>query len=342
MTKIAGILPFVPRVRIAHAPGTAAGTAEKERRSIVLVGNPHAGHARERWDRAQRAIAREKLNVVVTLGMDELDRIPAYVLQSDAARPLIVAAGGDGTIGAVASILAHTQGVLGILPLGTSNDVARSIGVPMQIEKAVHLLTGNSIVTMDLGMFRAENEAPRYFVHAAAMGVDVAFARLATQPSLRKRLGHFTYVVAGMIAMRNRTPFTCELQFAGRRLTLCLLHLSVMNAPVFGGRFDLRLSGSTLGDRNLDVLAIEDGPLLRVIVGTIPVLFGRRPRVGGVRLYHLPTLRVHVDHSLDASLDGEIRGTLPSDFSLSPAALRVIAGPSHPALRRRRAGAQTS
>jgi len=52
----------------------------------------------------------------------------------------------------------------------------------------------------------------------------------------------------------------------------------------------------------------------------------KRPHVGGVRVYHVQRLHVHVDHPLDVSLDGEIAGRLPSDFVLAPEALRVVTG----------------
>ncbi len=105
-----------------------------------------------------------------------------------------------------------------------------------------------------------------------------------------------------------------------------LLHLSIINAPVFGGPLGLRLAGSSVDDRRLDVLAIEDAPLPRLLATMIPVLFMARPRVGGVRLYHVRRLHVHVEQPLDVGLDGEVAGRLPSDFALAPESLRVVTG----------------
>jgi YegS/Rv2252/BmrU family lipid kinase len=242
----------------------------------------------------------------------------------DADRPLIVAAGGDGTVGAVANYLAYTDAVLGIIPLGTSNDVARSLRLPVGIEEAAHVLATGKVATVDLGSFFAQGEEPRYFAHAAAMGIDVKFAKLATQVTLRRRLGRFTYAVAAVLALRDRQPFRCELRMGGRTLPLCLLHLSVINAPIFGGRFNLAIEGSDVDDRRLDVLAVEDAPLHHLLWATIPLLLRRRPHVGGVRLYHLQRLHVHIEQALDVSLDGEIAARIPGEFILAPEALRVV------------------
>lgn len=312
-------------------------------RSVVLVGNPHSGHIARGMERAHAALEREGLRIVETVHMHDLARLRDYAgpavppQQSarepdltvrghpvDVERPLIVAAGGDGTVGAVANYLAYTDAVLGIIPLGTSNDVARSLRLPVRVEDAAHVLATGKVATVDLGTFFARDEAPRYFAHAAAMGIDVKFAKLATQMTLRRRLGRFTYAVAAVLALRDRQPFGCELRMGGRALPLRLLHLSVINAPIFGGRFNLAMEGSDVDDRKLDILAIEDVPLRHLMWATIPLLLRRRPRVGGVRLYHVRELHVHIDAALDVSLDGEIAARIPGDFVLAPEALRVV------------------
>lgn len=312
-------------------------------RSVVLVGNPHSGHVKNGLERTRQALAREGLRVVESVPMTDLARLRDYVGPAvppeqsaalspypvrhypiDTDQPLIVAAGGDGTVGAVANCLAYTGAIMGIIPLGTSNDVARSLRLPIRVEDAVHALVTGKVATVDLGTFFAENEAPRYFAHAAAMGIDVKFAKLATQVTLRRRLGRFTYAVAAVLALRDREPFRCELRIGNRTVPLCLLHLSVINAPIFGGRFNLAVEGSDVDDRKLDVLAVEDAPLRHLLWATIPLLLRRRPHVGGVRLYHLQRLHVHIDEALDVSLDGEIAARIPGQFVLAPEALRIV------------------
>ncbi len=64
-----------------------------------------------------------------------------------------------------------------------------------------------------------------------------------------------------------------------------------MNAPVFGGFFGLRLPGSDVDDRRLDVLVIEDVPFSRLALAALLIFPRRSPRVGGVRVYHAPAAR---------------------------------------------------
>src|SRR5438046_10619839 len=98
---------------------------------------------------------------------------------------MIVAAGGYGTFVAVANSIVGTPAVLGILPLGTSNDFARSISVPMHLEHAVQLLARGRISRVDAGRFTGEVEKRRHFVHAAAVGLNVDLARIVTRADTR-------------------------------------------------------------------------------------------------------------------------------------------------------------
>ncbi len=292
--------------------------------SVVLVVSPHAGRAAE-LPRAREALARAGFALCETIPVAEVGRVRAWVERPDAERPLIVAAGGDGTVGAVAGYVATTPAVLGILPLGTANNVARSLGVPLDIEAAVGLLATGKIATVDAGRF-VTSDGARIFVQTAMMGLGVDFARLATQVSLRRRFGHLTYLVATALALHRHRPFACDLHIDGRaHQRRSLLHLSIINAPIFGGIFGLRLPGSGIDNRTLDVLSIEDVPLWHLLFAFAVARLRPHWRVGGVRVYRARALRVHTEVPVDVSLDGEVVGRLPGDFALAPEALRVVA-----------------
>lgn len=237
---------------------------------------------------------------------------------------MVVAAGGDGTVGAVANQLANSGVVLGILPLGTSNDFARSLGIPMRIEDAARLLREGKVSTVDLGRLAVPGEAPRHFVHAATAGLNVSFAKLATRASLRRRLGRLTYAVAGAVALRRHRPFECTITCEGSSATSRLVQLAVINAPVFGGFLGLQVRGSDPEDRRLDVLAVEELPPHRLVLAGLYQLFPMARPIKGVGALHVPELKVDCDPPLEVALDGEVVGRLPADFFVAAAALRVV------------------
>jgi diacylglycerol kinase family enzyme len=314
-------LSIGPRT-VNHASDTSPNSSLPN--NVVLLVNTLSGKCLESRDRLDRALQRDGLHVVEEVDMRDAERLRKWTSSPQPERPMIAAAGGDGTVGTVAGFVANTGTVLGILPLGTHNDTARSLGIPRDLESAVRLLSTGKVSTVDAARFVPDEGEPRYFVQAAALGIQVAFARLATNVSVRRRLRRFTYLAATALALRDRRPFTCDLLVDGRRTTLCLLYLSVLNAPIFGGPLSLRLEGGSIDNRRLDVLTFEDMPLSRLLLAMVPMLVGRTPRMRGVQLYRVPHVRVEAPRPIEVTLDGELAGCVPGDFVLASEALCVV------------------
>ncbi len=295
------------------------------RRAVVLT-SPHAGSA-GKLDRARAAMIAAGFTIVAEILVTQREHLAQWVSGPPDQVPLIVAAGGDGTVGAVADYVANTGAVLGVLPLGTSNDFARSLGLPTDPVRAARLLATGKIATIDAGRLTVPGQPARHFVHAATVGLNVSFARLATKASLRQRFGRLTYAVAAAAALRQRESFGCELRYDGHVEHLQLVHLSVINAPVFGGFLGMRVTGANLDDRMLDVIAVEHLPARRLLLAALhPILRLTRP-VPGIRTLQVHRMRVHTTQELDVALDGEILGTVPADFEVAGEALRVITPP---------------
>jgi undecaprenyl-diphosphatase len=319
---------------LASGPVTEAvrrwweGTAPiaEERRpptTLILVLSPAASSAPQ-MATARRLLAEHGLTVSAELPVDQLESLPK-LLPADAHRAVVVAAGGDGTVGTVADALAGSKAILGILPFGTSNDFARSIDIPMRLEAAVRLLSRGPITNVDTGRLLNDAKAPRHFVHAATVGLNVSFARFATRADLRHRLGRLTYAVAAAMALKERPIFACEVEHGGRRERLNLVHLSVVNAPVFGGFLDLKLPNARADDRMLHVIMVEHLPVRRLIRSALYPTIGLRRRIRGFRTLQVTRLTVRPAQTMDVTLDGEIRGKVPGTFEVVPGALRVIA-----------------
>jgi undecaprenyl-diphosphatase len=291
----------------------------------ILVFSPHAGRAARGLRRARKALEHVGIRVAQQLPVYHVERLRDLLADRPHDRLLVVAAGGDGTVGAVADVVAGTDAVLGVIPLGTSNDFARSVGIHSSPERAVRLFRRGRVSTIDLGRIESSDGRSRHFVHAATAGLNVSFARLATQASFRRRLGRLTYAAAAAVALRDRRPFRCELVVDGDAEELELTHLSVINAPVFGGFLGMRLRNSSLHDRLLDVLAVENHALRRVVArAALKALLRARGEVPGVRAYHVHRMDVRSEQQLDVALDGEVRGRLPASFVVVGEGLRVV------------------
>jgi diacylglycerol kinase (ATP) len=319
-----GIAAGVTAQWVFAATGLRRGDAPPEDNGVprraVLLTSPNAGSSRG-LALARAAMLKADFDILEEIPVQAHHRLVVWLSHPGAQRPLVVAAGGDGTVGTAADYLADTETVLGILPLGTSNDFARSLGLPTDPVRAARLLVTGKISTIDAGRVIVPGQPPRHFVHAATVGLNVSFAKLATQASLRRRFGRLTYAVAAAQALRAYESFDCELQYDGHHQRLRLLHLSVINAPVFGGFLGLRVRAANLDDR---ILAVEHLSRRRLLLAALQPVLGLRRPIRGMHTLRVRTLHVHTNQPLDITLDGEVDGTLPADFEVAAEALRVL------------------
>lgn len=315
-------------VRAARRWWTATTPLREDQRPqtnrLILIVNPHSGRHHQ-LERARAAIRAKGLEIVHELSVEELARLPRLLEATGNQPSTVVAAGGDGTVGGVADAIVGTEAVLAILPLGTSNDFARSIDVPTDVERAIDLFTQGRITRIDTGRLTADGQRTGHFVHAAATGLNVAFAKFATRADLRRRMGRLTYAVAAAAALRERSVFACRVEYQGKAEDLNLVHLSVVNAPVFGGFLDLRIPRASVDDHVLHVIMVEHLPIRRLLRSAFYPAIRLHRGIRGFRTMQVSRVTVRPSRPMDVTLDGEVRGKLPGTFEVLPSTLRVIA-----------------
>ena len=253
-------------------------------------------------------------------GLELLDAMLAAV-ESDP--DLLVVGGGDGTIGCAAGLVAHTGTALGVLPLGTANDFARTLEIPANLTGAVDTLLHGKVVDVDLG--RVDGRA---FLNVASLGLSVAVTRRLT-PRLKHRLGRFAYPAATLAAYGNHRPFAARIELDdGTVLELAdLMQVAVGNGRHYGGGLTVSPSAS-IDDHLLDVYAVEQGRFRDHV--SVARLLRTGHLVDHERVHHLTTrrLRLVTDEPLEVNLDGEIVATTPATFEVDRNALHVVV-PAH-------------
>jgi YegS/Rv2252/BmrU family lipid kinase len=288
------------------------------RHAILVTGGAAAG-----VDGAARELESAGVHIEDVIDAEDVTRLAAAVRRSPSG-PLVVAAGGDGTVSAAANAIADGAAILAIVPLGTSNDVARSLGIPPDPVTAAQLIVRGQVSAVDVGCVQLQRDTRRIFVNAATIGLNVGFAKVASQSAIRNRLGGLTYPFAAAWALRNYEPFACELEYEGRRESLSAVHVSVSNAPVFGGVLGMRVPGADITDGLLDVTVIERLSITRLVLAVADTLVGGHRPVHGVHTKRVRSIRVGATGRKEIALDGEVVGELPASLEVKPAALRVV------------------
>ena len=271
------------------------------------------------------------------LGHARLDAVPvgsaldaALDAALDTHPDLLVVGGGDGSLSAAAGKVAGTTTALGVLPLGTANDFARTLEVPRALGEAVRTLSTGKVVDVDLGRARAFGPGcaavSRPFLNVASTGLSVGVTERLS-PRLKKRLGPLAYPVATLSAYRHHEPFSVRLEFPdGDHPTLeldDLLQVAVGNGRHYGGGNAVSPDAS-VDDHALDLYAITRGRLREHV--SITRLLRDGSFVEHDRVHHLLTRRVRVHTSVPqpVNLDGEVALATPVDFRVERNAVHVV------------------
>lgn len=322
-----GAARLATRVRASsiHHPDAPSLDVAIPRRAVLLT-STHAGSA-EDLDAAKVALADAGIEVVREFGVDDVDELARAIGEAGDDPLLVIAAGGDGTVGLAAGAVAGTPAILFALPLGTSNDVARSLGVPPDAAEAARGLPDFRVCAVDAGRVEVGGGATCTFLNATTVGLNVAFAELASRTSMRDEFGGLTYPVAAARAVRGYEPFECTVEHDGRSETYRVVHLSVSNAPVFGGVLGMRVPGASMTDGLLDVIIIERLSIARLALAVADTVIGRHKPVHRVHTMRVRSLRVTGPADaggIEVAVDGEVLGTLPVEFTVRPGAIRVV------------------
>lgn len=244
--------------------------------------------------------------------------IPAvdFLLREGTTR--LIVGGGDGTLGTAAARLALTGVELGMIPLGTANDFARTLEIPDSLPKAARIAAGS--FTREIDLARANDV---HFVNVASIGMSAALTRSLTT-NLKLRLGVAAYVVAGALAFVRHLAFRARIDSPAGSTDGIVHQVVVANGRFYGGGV-LVARDSSLEDGLLTVYTLGRRGRLKIL-GTLTLLRLGTPlaRPGDVYL-RAPSVYVETDPpGLPVNLDGELRTTTPVTMTVVPKALRVL------------------
>ena len=233
---------------------------------------------------------------------------------------LIILGGGDGTISSAAPALYEAGLPFAILPLGTANDLARSVGIPNDVEGACRLILNNHRRRIGLGVVN-----DHFFFNVAHIGLGVQITYELT-PEIKKKLGVFSYLAAFFRALSNKQVFRLFLHIDNRLVNLRSIHLAIGNGRYYGG-------GNVVDER----AEIDSGELC---------LYSLKPQSAWELLTLAPLLRDGRQHlakrtftargkrvivktvrPMEIHADGEPAGFTPAVFETRPGALEILAPP---------------
>lgn len=268
-------------------------------------------------------------------GLGGLDVRCAFLREHDGLRAMVrgaleagasevIAVGGDGTVSGVAEAVAGTEALMGIIPTGTANMVARELGLPLSIASATRAIVRRErIVRMD-----AMAWGERCFIYQVVVGLGADINRHVSKTE-KEVLGRSSYLVAMLRALSELRPLWVRCRIDGRETSMWVNQLVVANAGIMGTA-PLRLGpGIRPDDGKVEVVAMRGRGRLDYIGSGMDIAMGNF-RGPGLRYFDARReVVLETDPPTVIKADGEYVGRTPVVLRVRPGAVRVIA-PARP------------
>jgi diacylglycerol kinase (ATP) len=227
---------------------------------------------------------------------------------------LVVAAGGDGTIGTVADELIGSETALGALPLGSVMNIPRMLGLPRDIEGAAGVLSDGVVRPVDVGRVR-----DRWFYEAGSVGMNAAIFRQAQRVDSGDWLSLFRAI---RVAFRYR-PARMEIELDDETVRTRAMMTTVSNGPYTGIGLTVA-PDARLDDGLFDVRVWRHYSKAELLRHFVSIAFGRRAYTPHTWTYRSSRVRIRSASPLPCRADSHDLGVTPVEFSIEPQALRVV------------------
>ena len=290
--------------------------AAAPRRALLIV-NAHSRSGRDQGAEAERALSAAGFAVrraQTGCREDASERIR----EARNAVDLVELGGGDGTSNALAPGLIATGLPLGILPLGTANDLARTLGLPLDLDGAVGVIGAGRSRRIDLGEV---NGHPFFNVASLGFGVDLTHALTS---DAKRRWGPLGYAVAGLRVLRRLRPFRVEIAIGDDRHRSRTVHLAVGNGRHYGGGMTVSEEAS-IDDGRLDVYSLEVESIWGLLRLLPALRSGHTRDWTEIRTLAGQEIRVTCRRRRSVNADGEIVTRTPAPFRVLHGAVAVFA-----------------
>lgn len=286
---------------------------------MVIIANPRAGHGKGagNLERLRGVVRRRGLDgkVVATDHPGHATDLARSLVEAGEHRVAVM--GGDGTIGEVANALVGTDVELAIISMGTGNDIARSLKLPLNdLSASLTVAFEGDARRMDVG-----RERDRAFLSVLGLGFPAVVAAEANRFTWVK--GPPAFFTAVYKAIHRLRPVHLVIEMDDQTLDRECAAVMIQNTPYTGGGL-LMAPGARVDDGLLDVVVVEDIGKLALMVNFPKVYSGRHLEHPSFSLHRTSRVRIDSDERLPKMFDGDLCGWTPVDVRVDPGALRVV------------------
>ena len=249
--------------------------------------------------------------------VDDPDELEDTVRRALEKKPdLLILGGGDGTVSGLVDLIVGSDVILGVLPLGTANSFARTLGIPLDVQGAVDVIRDGRPRRIDLGMIDRD-----YYANCAAMGISPQIAETVPH-GLKKLLGRAGYLGWAAYQFLKFRPFTLIVGEGDTAERLSVVEVRISNGPYHGGTELVESAEVDSGE--IVIQAVRGSVKGRLVHNWAANVMRHASRNQDVREFRGKSFRLDSEPRLPISIDGEVLAHTPVTAKVAPGVIRVM------------------
>ncbi|AFZ36707.1 hypothetical protein Sta7437_3200 [Stanieria cyanosphaera PCC 7437] len=284
-------------------------------RALLSI-NTHARNGKESLKEVVTTL--ENLDFELIVKPDQKpEQLSQLIYQYQDQIDLVIVGGGDGTLNAVAEALLKTKLPLGILPLGTANDLARTLNIPESIPEAAKIIAFGEIKQIDLGCVN-----DKYFFNVASLGLSVKITQNLSKGA-KRRFGVLAYLFTALKVIVKTRPLRAVIRCNDQSIKVKTLQIAVGNGRYYGGGMAIA-EDAAIDDQLLNLYSLEIKHWWQMfpLIWSLPG--GKHKHLSGVRTLKAKYIEVDTRKPHKINTDGELTTSTPASFSLISKAISVF------------------
>ncbi len=295
-------------------------------KEAVLVVNAHSRRGRALFREA--AFKLEEAGISITAAhavRDPKQLIPTMKEAVRSGAPMVIVGGGDGSLSCTVDEVVDRDCVFALLPLGTANSFARTLGIPLDLDGAIETIATGRRRRIDLGMIDGD-----YFANSAIIGLG-PLVSATVPPACKRWFGRFGYLAWALFKMIRFRPFTLVVEQGDERHTIHALEVRIANGRFHGG-VEL-VDAAEVDDGEIMIEAVTGHVKRRLAWNWFATLFRLDSRHESARDFSGRKFRIETDPPLPISIDGEVLGRTPATVEVAQRAIEVVVPGEESSLR---------
>ena len=286
-------------------------------KTAVLIVNAGSRKGAELFGKARDGLAAGGIELLDAKRVRSARRISGYVKRAVKNAPMVILGGGDGTLSKNVDHFVGAKTVLAVLPLGTANSFARTLGLPLDLDGAIEVITDGAPRKIDLGAIDGD-----YFLNNAALGLAPMVAE-SVPHGLKRRLGRLGYLLWASWSAANFKAFRLHVDDGRYKHRLWTTEARIANGRFHGG-LEL-IESADLASGELVVQAVIGRSVMKLAWSYLASAFKVASRDKAVCEFKGKRLRIETRPRMPVSIDGELGPETPFEAWAVPDAIFVAA-----------------